>query len=202
MCCAWGHIKQNKQFHSEGNLTQEGKGQWKLEEKQRMKGRGKEKEKLLGWPADVILRRMEQKVRRKWGANNSPLSLSSPSLAFSVFKVFIVTSRLTLVHTVYSLQCVVWAVLLCLYHGIMVPQQSEQSLWAWGLVSQLIWVYSKVIIIDAFCIFILCEHETSLMPLLYVWDHVQKIVLYFSIVFLCLSSHLYSYILHSGCLKK
>ena len=61
-----------------GNLTQGGKGQWKLEEKQRMwRVERNEKEKLLGWAADVILRRMEQKARRKWGANNSPLSFLS-----------------------------------------------------------------------------------------------------------------------------
>ena len=76
-----------------------------------MKDRGKEKEKLLGWAADVILRRMEQKARRKWGANNSPLSLSSPSLPLCLslplfFKVFMVTNLLTLEHMAHTLQFV------------------------------------------------------------------------------------------------
>lgn len=33
-----------------------------------MKDRGKEKEKLLGWAADVILRRMEQKSEEEVGS--------------------------------------------------------------------------------------------------------------------------------------
>lgn len=76
--------EQDKKFHSEGNLTQEGKGQWKLEEKQRVKGRAEEKESLPGWAADVILKRLEQ----KWGGSGKQtidLSLYSPSLAFSIY---------------------------------------------------------------------------------------------------------------------
>lgn len=65
---------QDKKFHSEGNLTQEGKGQWKLEEKQRMKGRAKEKEPpWVGcW---CHSQKIGAKMGRKWEANNRPLSL-------------------------------------------------------------------------------------------------------------------------------
>lgn len=63
-----------QKFHSEGNLTQEGKGQWKLEEKQRMKGRAKEKEPpWVGcW---CHSQKIGAKMGRKWEANNRPLSL-------------------------------------------------------------------------------------------------------------------------------
>lgn len=77
---------------------------------------GRWKETLLGWAADVILERMKQNARRKWGANNSPLSLSSLSLShflslkFLFFFVVVVVNHViashrTVPHKVCSHQC-------------------------------------------------------------------------------------------------